>query len=148
LSKQTLERLIRDWSIEKAMNHDLRKKAFGSGNQALTIEHSDSESGTKASFLRPKTSNDIRIHAGFPTCALQWRSCMEKQNRLIYIDYFSEVRKTVRVALEDIFLDPNEIEDSEYEMFKTLYPEICEHIDRMAYFLDEAEHKLLEMYGK
>lgn len=148
MSKQTLERLIRDWSIEKAMNHNLRKKAFGNGNGALTIEEPSPESGMKASFLRPKTSNDIRIHAAFSTCALQWRSCMEKQNRLIYIDYFSEVRKTVRVALEDIFLDPNEIEDSEYEMFKTLYPEICVHIEKMAYFLDEAEHKLLEMHGK
>lgn len=141
MSKQNLERLIKDWSMDKVFNHKLRSKAFIKGG---TFKIED-ESGT-ASFLRPKTSEDIRIHAGLYEFAFQWRTCKEKGNRIIIVDYASEV-KVIRAALEDYFLDPNNISDEEYMMFETLFPRIAAGLKKIAFFLDEAEIKLKEEYG-
>lgn len=151
--KVTIETLAKEWGWDAVSRHTLRKTLLSSKYEGrlggLQVMVSAGNGFVKEfTFRHEKKNGDFRIWTRSPGGLIQWRTDPTKGDRLIYRP-FGTNRLTERVSLEDIFMDPTNVDDGEVEMFKMLYGELVpliplfhlaiQHADQMLIYLNNTK---------
>lgn len=139
--KHVIERLGRDWNFGEVSRHNQRKSLMGPFGDIKVLVPAGPNLTQSFSFQYKKDTKDIRIWTKTFTGLLQWRTSMEKGNRLVYRP-FGKDSTTERVDLEDIFMDPLNVEDDEVAMFEMLYAELLPLIPLFGEALDKVDLQL------
>lgn len=139
--KYVIERLGRDWNFGDVLRHKQRKSLISPFGEFKVLVPAGPNITQSFSFQYKKDTNDIRIWTKTFNGLLQWRSCPVKGNRLVYRP-FGKDSTTERVDLEDIFMDPLNVEDDEVAMFEMLYADILPLIPMFGDALDKADYRL------
>lgn len=127
--KEVIETLAKVWSWAAVKAHPTRRQIItkrADNGLYVRIQNPGKDLPHTFTIRHQKKDGDLRLWTKTPYGLVQWRSCPKKGDRLVYQPFGSGGRlKADRVAIEDIFIDPLNVDEGEVEMFKVLYPEIA-----------------------
>lgn len=140
--KCVIEKLTQRWSwdaLQKSQYRGVLVKDRGYVDKGLVVY------AGKLSFKmrHRKEDGDFRIWTNTASALIQWRTCPKKGNRLIYRPY-GKGSGTERLAMEDIFLDPWNVDEGEVQLFEMMYPEFVPIVPLFEEALQAADDKLFE----
>ncbi|AEZ66289.1 hypothetical protein EXT67_21525 [Pectobacterium atrosepticum] len=140
--KDVIERLARDWSWG-AGQYRQSIQALEGKFRGLTL-HVPTGPNTAREFTMQyeKKNGDLRLWTKSMSGLLQWRTCPEKGDRLVYHAFG---RTTERLSIEEIFLDTHNVDEGEVAMFEMLYADLAPMVPLFAGALDEADRVLREL---
>lgn len=145
--KDTIEGLAKGWSWPTVKEHPLRKllltKAFERcGGIKVSVDNGGFS--RDFTFRHEKKNGDLRIWTRSMSGLLQWRTDPVKGDRLVY-KAFGKNDPTERLSLEEIFLDPHDVDEGEVAMFEVLYADLVPMLPSFSAAIKEAD-KFLEVY--
>lgn len=148
--KDVIEMLSRDWSWDAVAKHDLRKKILTcnrgmSGGLRVQVPTGPNFS-REFTFRNEKKNGDLRIWTKSMNGLLQWRTDPEKGDRLVYRAFGKDIQ-TERVPLEEIFMDPQCVDEDEVAMFEMLYTDLVPLLPVFGEALVKADEYLENNYG-
>lgn len=150
--KETIEKLAREWSWEVVSTHPTRSallrhpKLIGKGNgiSVLVDQGATWETWIKEfTFRHERANGDLRIWTKVTNGLIQWRTDPVKGSRLVYRP-FGTATQTERLDIEEIFLDPTNVEEDEVQMFEMLYADVAPHIADFYVALQKADDILID----
>lgn len=147
--KDVIETLSRDWSWKAVSKHDIRKqilhpKIERGGGLQIHVPQGPNFS-REFTFRHEKKNGDLRIWTKSMDGLLQWRTDPKKGDRLVY-RAFGKDTQTERVPLEEIFMDPQYVDEGEVEMFEMLYADLVPLLPMFAEALVKADEQLGKNY--
>lgn len=151
--KEVIEKLEKDWSWSAMIQHPLRKHLLvnqnwvrpkRSGKGGMIVETGNDE---YFKFRHYREDNDFRIFRKTSNALIQWRSDKKKGNRLIFV-FFGKGGSVERLPLEEIFLDPLNIDEGEIALFEMIYADMTPYLASFKEALLKADEKLEAAYGK
>ena len=145
--KDVIERLARDWSWGAVHKDQTRRQIITKLEgkfRGLTL-HVPTGPNTVRDFTmrHEKKNGDLRLWTKSMSGLLQWRTCPEKGDRLVYHAFGRN--DTERLSIEEIFLDTHNVDEGEVAMFEMLYADLAPMVPLFAGALDEADRVLLEL---
>lgn len=150
--KEAISRLYSEWAWEAISDHLTRKAVIHKleGDVGGIVVRVASEGGYAYSFKvnHKKENGDVRIWVTTKNYLVQWRTSPEvvgKGNRLV-VRSFSKGASTDRLPVEDLFLDPSDVDSGEIMLLGMMYPELAEMLPLFPEALDEFDKKLFAMY--
>ena len=147
--KDVIERLARDWSWRAVMGDPVRRQIVTKLEgkfRGLSLEVPTGPNTTHEFTMRHEMKNgDLRLWTKSMSGLLQWRTCPEKGDRLVYHAFGRN--DTQRLSIEEIFLDTHNVDEGEVAMFEVLYADLAPMVPLFAGALDEADRLLLEKYN-
>jgi len=148
-NKDVIERLARDWSWKAVVNHPIRHHIITTWEGKLRGLHIEVPTGPNThrefTMRHERKNGDLRIWTKSMSGLLQWRTCPEKGDRLVYHAFGRG--DTERLSIEEIFLDTHNVDEGEVAMFEVLYADLAPMVPLFAGALDEADRLLLEKYN-
>lgn len=148
--KDVIERLARDWSWNAVAKHDLRKQILTRNIEmggGLRIQVPTGPNFSREfTFRHEKKNGDLRIWTKSMNGLLQWRTDPKKGDRLVYRAFGKDIQ-TERVPLEEIFMDPQYVDEGEVAMFEMLYADLVPLLPMFAEALVKADEHLEKNYG-
>lgn len=143
--KDVIETLSREWNWDAVSKHELRKKIISRNMEMSGGLRVNVPAGPKFyrefTFRHEKKNGDLRIWTKSMHGLLQWRTDPEKGDRLVY-RAFGKGTLTERVPLEEIFMDPHNVEEDEVSMFEMLYADLVPLLPLFAEALVIADEEL------
>ncbi|ATS93578.1 hypothetical protein P1A145kb_p178 [Pectobacterium phage DU_PP_I] len=143
--KDVIEKLARDWSWNAVAKHDLRKQILTRNIEmggGLRIQVPTGPNFSREfTFRHEKKNGDLRIWTKSMNSFLQWRTDPKKGDRLVYRAFGKDIQ-TERVPLEEIFMDPQYVDEGEVAMFEMLYADLVPLLPMFAEALVKADEYL------
>lgn len=148
--KDVIETLSREWSWNAVAKHDLRKQILTRNIEmggGLRIQVPTGPNFSREfTFRHEKRNGDLRIWTKSMNGLLQWRTDPKKGDRLVYRAFGKDIQ-TERVPLEEIFMDPQYVDEGEVAMFEMLYADLVPLLPMFAEALVKADEYLEKNYG-
>lgn len=148
--KDVIETLSREWSWNAVAKHDLRKQILTRNIEmggGLRIQVPTGPNFSREfTFRHEKKNGDLRIWTKSMNGLLQWRTDPKKGDRLVYRAFGKDIQ-TERVPLEEIFMDPQYVDEGEVAMFEMLYADLVPLLPMFAEALAKADEYLEKNYG-
>ncbi|QPI18267.1 hypothetical protein POP15_219 [Pectobacterium phage POP15] len=148
--KDVIETLSREWSWNAVSKHDLRKQILTRNIEmggGLRIQVPTGPNFSREfTFRHEKKNGDLRIWTKSMNGLLQWRTDPKKGDRLVYRAFGKDIQ-TERVPLEEIFMDPQYVDEGEVAMFEMLYADLVPLLPMFAEALVKADEYLEKNYG-
>lgn len=148
--KDVIETLSREWSWNAVAKHDLRKQILTRNIEmggGLRIQVPTGPNFSREfTFRHEKKNGDLRIWTKSMNGLLQWRTDPKKGDRLVYRAFGKDIQ-TERVPLEEIFMDPQYVDEGEVAMFEMLYADLVPLLPMFAEALVKADEYLEKNYG-
>lgn len=148
--KDVIETLSREWSWNAVAKHDLRKQILTRNIEmggGLRIQVPTGPNFSREfTFRHEKRNGDLRIWTKSMNGLLQWRTDPKKGDRLVYRAFGKDIHAE-RVPLEEIFMDPQYVDEGEVAMFEMLYADLAPMVPLFAGALDEADKLLREKFN-
>lgn len=146
--KNVIERLARDWSWGAVINDPVRRQIISNlegkfGGLHIVIP-SGPNNPSVFTMRHERRNGDLRLWTKSITGLLQWRTCPEKGDRLVYHPF--NRGDTERLSIEEIFLDTHNVDEGEVKMFEMLYADLAPMVPLFAAALDEADRLLGEKF--
>lgn len=133
--KLMIERLTHDWGW-KVMKISQKRRVLLRQHQSRKI---NTPSGLEFTFRHRVQDGDFRIFTKIKTGLIQWRTDEAMGDRLIYKP-FNGTTFVERTPVEDLFMDPSDVDGGEVDLFCMMYPEISrlakDFVDAMI-FMDQ-----------
>lgn len=150
--KEAIRRLYSEWTWGAISGHLTRKAVIHKleGDVGGIVVRVASKGGHADSFkINHKRENgDARIWVTTKNYLVQWRTSPDvtgKGNRLV-VRSFSKGASTDRLPVEDLFLDPLDVDSGEIMLLGMMYPELAEMLPLFPDALNEFDAKLFAMY--
>lgn len=148
--KDVIETLSREWSWDAVAKHDLRKQILSRNIEmggGLRIQVPTGPNFSREfTFRHEKKNGDLRIWTKSMNGLLQWRTDPKKGDRLVYRAFGKDIQ-TERVPLEEIFMDPQYVDEGEVAMFEMLYADLVPLLPMFAEALVKADEYLEKNHG-
>lgn len=148
--KDVIETLSREWNWNSVYKHGLRKnllsKEYERGGGLKVLVPTGPKFSREFTFRHEKKNGDFRIWTRSMSGLLQWRTDPVKGDRLVYRAFGNNVQ-TERVPLEEIFMDPNNVDEGEVAMFEVLYADLVDLLPLFKNALVEADQYLEKNHG-
>lgn len=141
--KDTIEKLATDWSWSAVKEHRNRQvliKVRRFRSLTVKVPHEFGEQLFDIRHEPEKGKHDLRIWTKTKGGLLQWRTCPIKGDRLVYVKFGNQ--EVDKVALEDIFLDPVHVDESEVDFFKVMYPDLAKPLPLFSEAVDLVDEKI------
>lgn len=146
--KDVVETLANDWNWQAVSEHPVRRQLIinrkGSGLNVRVPTGPNFAVGF--SFRHEEKNGDLRIWTKSNCGLLQWRTDLVKGDRLVYVP-FTNVSRTERLPLAEIFMDPQNVDEDEVLMFEVLYPDLLDLLPIFGDALRIGDEKLRETAG-
>lgn len=140
--KDIIEDLAINWSYAALKVHPSRKEIFNQRYVGVSTKVALQGKYNQEFTLRyDQNFGDVRIWTKAPAGLIQWRSCGAKGDRLIYKS-FVKGTFTERLPLEDIFMDPRNVDEGEVAMFEVLYADMAPILPLFAEALSQLDVEL------
>lgn len=141
--KDTIEKLATDWSWTAVKGHPNRHvliKLMRFRSLKVKVPHDFGEQHFDIRHEPEKGKHDLRIWTTTQGRLFQWRTCPLKGDRLVYVNFGNQ--EAGKVALEDIFLDPRHVDESEVDFFKVMYPDLAKLLPVFSEAVDLVDEKI------
>lgn len=147
--KDVIERLAKDWSWQAVLDNPVRRqilKSLEGQRRGLSIKVPTGPNTHREFTMRHEfRKGDLRLWTKSMSGLLQWRTCPEKGDRLVYHAFGKA--DTERLSIEEIFLDTHNVDEGEVAMFEMLYADLAPMVPLFAGALDEADRILEEKFN-